>query len=192
MKNHIPYQRVEFLLSKDKAYINTNISGNDDNLEINIDFLYTTYYNYYGICGNFLSNDHNATQIMLSQKDARALTTLNTKSAGGGTGFPLKNNERTKVIFNSKYIIANGVYVERTNQTKGENNNNHILLFTTTTSAMQNLGLRIYSFSISTKGKKLIDFIPVRVNNVGYMYDKVSGKLFGNVGTGEFILGPDL
>jgi hypothetical protein len=35
------------------------------------------------------------------------------------------------------------------------------------------------------------DFIPVRVGNVGYMYDKVSGQLFGNSGTGNFILGPD-
>ena len=35
------------------------------------------------------------------------------------------------------------------------------------------------------------DLIPVRVGNVGYMYDKVSGKLFGNSGTGKFILGPD-
>lgn len=36
------------------------------------------------------------------------------------------------------------------------------------------------------------DAIPVRVGNVGYMYDKVSGKLFGNAGTGDFILGPDI
>jgi hypothetical protein len=36
-----------------------------------------------------------------------------------------------------------------------------------------------------------LDLIPVRVGNVGYMYDKVSGKLFGNAGTGKFILGPD-
>jgi hypothetical protein len=35
------------------------------------------------------------------------------------------------------------------------------------------------------------DFIPVRVGNVGYMYDKVSKQLFGNQGTGAFILGPD-
>ena len=36
------------------------------------------------------------------------------------------------------------------------------------------------------------NFIPVRVGNVGYMYDKVSGQLFGNSGTGDFILGPDV
>ena len=37
----------------------------------------------------------------------------------------------------------------------------------------------------------ILDFIPVRVGQVGYMYDKVSGQLFGNSGTGDFILGPD-
>lgn len=36
------------------------------------------------------------------------------------------------------------------------------------------------------------DFIPVRVGQVGYMYDKVSGQLFGNSGTENFILGPDI
>ena len=35
------------------------------------------------------------------------------------------------------------------------------------------------------------DFIPVRIGTTGYMYDKVSGQLFGNTGTGSFILGPD-
>ena len=38
---------------------------------------------------------------------------------------------------------------------------------------------------------KIRDLIPVRVGNVGYMYDKVSRQLFGNSGTGDFILGPD-
>ena len=35
------------------------------------------------------------------------------------------------------------------------------------------------------------DYIPVRVGTTGYMYDKVSGRLFGNLGTGSFSLGPD-
>lgn len=44
---------------------------------------------------------------------------------------------------------------------------------------------------LSRAGVLLRDFIPVRVGNVGYMYDKVSAQLFGNAGTGDFILGPD-
>jgi hypothetical protein len=43
------------------------------------------------------------------------------------------------------------------------------------------------------RGDELLrDFIPVRKGNIGYMYDRVSGQLFGNQGTGEFVLGPDL
>ena len=36
-----------------------------------------------------------------------------------------------------------------------------------------------------------MNLIPVRKDGVGYMYDTVSGQLFGNIGTGNFILGPD-
>lgn len=39
------------------------------------------------------------------------------------------------------------------------------------------------------------DFQPVRVGSgssaVGYLYDRVSGELFGNAGTGAFTIGPD-
>jgi len=50
---------------------------------------------------------------------------------------------------------------------------------------------RIGSFTAYSNGVKVCDMIPVRVGQVGYMYDKVSGQLFGNVGTGSFILGSD-
>ena len=51
--------------------------------------------------------------------------------------------------------------------------------------------IRISSFKIERNGVVILDFMPVRKNNVGYMYDKVSGQLFGNQGTGQFIIGPD-
>lgn len=35
------------------------------------------------------------------------------------------------------------------------------------------------------------DYVPVRVGNVGYLYDKVSQTLYANEDTGTFILGPD-
>ena len=53
------------------------------------------------------------------------------------------------------------------------------------------LPYRIANFSITRDGSKLIDFIPVRVGTVGYMYDRVSKRLFGNAGTGDFVRGPD-
>lgn len=44
---------------------------------------------------------------------------------------------------------------------------------------------------LSRSGVLLRDYIPVRVGTTGYLYDKVSGQLFGNAGTGSFILGND-
>lgn len=51
--------------------------------------------------------------------------------------------------------------------------------------------LKLYSLQFSRNGTILRDYIPVRVGQIGYLYDKVSGRLFGNQGTGNFTLGPD-
>ena len=56
-------------------------------------------------------------------------------------------------------------------------------------------GLRMYSLAITKSGESVADFQPVRVGSgssaVGYLYDRVSGQLFGNAGTGAFTIGPD-
>lgn len=46
-------------------------------------------------------------------------------------------------------------------------------------------------FKMRRNGVLLRDFIPVRVGTTGYLYDRVSGQLFGNAGTGRFTLGND-
>ena len=51
---------------------------------------------------------------------------------------------------------------------------------------------RIYSLKFWRNGVLVRDFIPVRKGTVGYLYDRVSGKLFGNAGTGDFVLGQDV
>ena len=50
---------------------------------------------------------------------------------------------------------------------------------------------RIYSAKMVSNRVSIFDFVPVRKGNIGYMYDRVSGQLFGNQGTGAFIIGPD-
>jgi hypothetical protein len=56
-------------------------------------------------------------------------------------------------------------------------------------------GLRLFSCSFSVGGTPVRDYIPVRVGSgagaVGYLYDRVSGTLYGNAGTGNFTVGPD-
>lgn len=53
---------------------------------------------------------------------------------------------------------------------------------------------RIYHLKFTENGKDALDLIPVRKGNVGYLYDKVSGRLFGNIGEegSYFKIGPDI
>ena len=51
--------------------------------------------------------------------------------------------------------------------------------------------LKLYGFKMYDGDIVILALIPVRVGTIGYMYDKVSKQLFGNAGTGDFILGPD-
>jgi hypothetical protein len=59
-------------------------------------------------------------------------------------------------------------------------------------SYVRRIKVRIYSCQIYQNGTLVRDYIPVRKGTVGYLYDRVSGKLFGNAGTGDFVLGPDV
>lgn len=56
---------------------------------------------------------------------------------------------------------------------------------------------RIYYCKLQNEDKMAFDLIPVRFTNElgqseGAMYDKVSGGLFRNQGSGEFVMGPDV
>ena len=44
---------------------------------------------------------------------------------------------------------------------------------------------------MTVNGTLVRSYVPVRVGSVGYLFDRVSGQLFGNAGTGAFTLGPD-
>ena len=52
---------------------------------------------------------------------------------------------------------------------------------------------KIYEFTIYYGSELKLHLIPCRDgDNVGYMYDTVSGQMLGNAGTGAFVVGPDI
>lgn len=52
--------------------------------------------------------------------------------------------------------------------------------------------MRFETFQAWSNDVLVLDYYPVRVGDVGYMYDQVTGALLGNSGSGSFILGPDV
>ena len=104
--------------------------------------------------------------------------------------------KRTMMVTHSKNIgpktYVNGSLVKSQNYHKY--NGYIIALFAmgkSGTTVGENTRAKVYSSELRVGNITVRDLIPVRVGNVGYMYDKVSKQLFGNAGTGSFILGPD-
>jgi hypothetical protein len=52
--------------------------------------------------------------------------------------------------------------------------------------------VRFYYFQIYDNGVLVRDFVPVKDNGVGYMYDKVSGNKYANAGSGAFLFGDEV
>lgn len=116
------------------------------------------------------------------------------------------SNSQSYVPFKSNYTI-NTVYsisVDRTsfilNGTSYSVNmysnyvcNRSLYLYATNRgSAQYNAVMKLYHCKIYDGDMLVRDYIPVRVGTTGYLYDKVSGELFGNAGTGSFVLGNDI
>jgi hypothetical protein len=93
--------------------------------------------------------------------------------------------------FSKDGIVIDGNTVATPSYTKFAQQSESIAIFVRVGGSAYING-RLYAFQIWQNGVLVRDFIPVRVGNVGYMYDRVSGQLFGNQGTGEFVLGDDL
>lgn len=53
--------------------------------------------------------------------------------------------------------------------------------------------LNVYSFTVRNYGTVVLDYVPVRVGQVGYFYDRISGKLYGKNtnSTTDLVVGSD-
>lgn len=193
--NSEPYDsKVEYLASDSTAYINTGVAGGNKSLEITIDFMFTKWVNYGGIYGNYVGDTYNAVRLILNNSSNVIVACLDTQcsNAGNTTGSCAINTRHTVVSsYNSLQIDSNTAI--STKKGNGNNNTNNICLFnrSLTNAITRDIGLRIYSLQIRDDGVLIRDFIPVRVGEVGYMYDQVNRLLYENVGSGNFSIGAD-
>lgn len=190
----IPYQKVEYLQGDGESYINTKIPINDDYFEISVEFAYDTFVAWGSVYSNYLTGSRNLTRIMTGKAfDANWYSDYNTAEKGAATVIgSILPNQKTYIINNRDYTIQDGIKYQKKYFNQNYDNNNPILLFATNSIYITKMDIKLYSFKIRHKDTLLRDMIPIREGNIGYMYDKASGQLFGNLGSGKFILGPDL
>ena len=110
-------------------------------------------------------------------------------SAGSGSDpqYNITFGNTYEIVTNGRSISVNGV--TKTGRTQSSTHNTGII------SIFENrFKGRCYYFKVLDNGNLILDCIPVRIGNVGYMYDKVSNQLFGNnpAASGTLILGADV
>lgn len=179
MADSLPYDaEIEYLRATGTQYIDTGIYGNADT-KMEASF-----------------NCSQSSNLMGSRTDSVTCITFYVATLAAYQRFGNKYATRN-ISLNADHILSiNKTSCSLDGSTVGVNYSG---TFTTPTTIFvmgiggQSSGFigEIYSAKIWNNDELVRDFIPVRVGTTGYMYDKVSKQLFGNAGTGSFILGND-
>ena len=192
----IPYQEVEWLQSDGYAYIITNI-GNDvfnvvgNKIEWRGHFGYNTSYpSRRFVCASSSPARNFYFEINGQNKPAIGVSAIIDQILAMGT---LYEGRLTILVGTSAQaeVLVNDTYVTASATTYITPISNVPFFLFRLTSSFAGEGQIIGTNKIYVNDVLLRDFVPVRVGTTGYMYDKVSGQLFGNAGTGDFILGND-
>lgn len=124
----------------------------------------------------------------------------------GSTGYVEEKYQTNSSVFvgdNNKHVFVRALGVKKVDgitinkNTQADDGwfsfpNNPLTFFAPMSTANPSGGIKLHSAQVKNGNVLVSDLIPVRIGQVGYMYDKVSGQLFGNSGTGNFILGDDV
>lgn len=183
MGGKLPYDaEIEYLESSGTQWIDTGVVL-DATMTVRVLYDYIQKGFVFGV----RSSTNSGYSGVTNESDGTYRIRYGNKNIYAQLTIPLGTND---VVISPIGVILNGATVSST--TYGNDFfSGHCFLFTINNNGQPykgNYGVnRIRRFSIDN----IIDFIPVRVGTTGYMYDKVSNQLFGNAGTGDFILGAD-
>lgn len=190
--NKLPYDaEIEYLESGDGYCIistDTILTGYDNTIYAK--FLIKGYTSeastYANVWGCYAGEAYNTYRVIRGGSNSSIGVYNGRRASNGYTGQALALNTVCNLTLNPNNYNINGTTKNYANSNKGTEN-------TAFFKPIQNWAkLRVYYFKVKKENTVILDLIPVRVGQVGYIYDKISGQLFGNSGTGNLILGNDI
>ena len=192
---HLPYDaEIEYLESTGTQWIDTSVNGYID-FDYDIKFLIPTpvspnYYNSFFGAWNSIGNEPR--QYCFTNTSSQSFYCGN----GKGNQTHIGACPQNEIAHFRKY--GNTLQLNKIKKTVAYSEpyelDRTLFLFAANRGTIINRafsGTRIYSFELSLGGETILDLIPVRKGNIGYMYDRVSGQFLGNAGTGDFVIGHD-
>ena len=198
----VPYDSlVSYLQGDGTAYIDTGIKASSNiNFRVVVEVLSTFPSTGQAVLGSRVANNNAALTLQYyknsSAKYWRFAFGNNqiTADHAGTTGtYNVSNLDRANVIITTG---AKTLAAQATNSTFSNDLNMYLFTMNTGGSVAGlegNAYLRIKACMIFDSYNLVRDYVPARKNGVGYLYDKVSGQLFGNANsTGAFTYGSDV
>lgn len=185
----LPYDaEIEYLYGNGSPYINTGIYTNINSSFELVVALATLSTSAASICGSRISNVNSS---CIAGIDRTGIFVDFGSYQTNRLTYSTPVAEVIYTIHNSKDERSVGSDVQTITFSGSFSDTLEFYLFKINGTSWSALRIRIYSFKMWDGSTLVRDMIPVRVGQVGYMYDKVSKQLFGNAGTGDFVLGPD-
>ena len=203
----LPYDaEVEYLESTGTQWIDTGYyASNRTDIELSFQpgtFNYTAGWRcLFGARMNNIgasSNRINTPMIWMSRDRQLALNDYQNYDSGGTSAYAPANAQSVFEIRGRKLYLNGTQYVASGQTSTYQSTVTTGLLrcrfadgWEAATEASRQLPGKIYYMKFYEDGVLAEHLVPVRVGQVGYLFDRVSGELFGNAGTGAFVVGPD-
>ncbi len=191
-RKRLPYDaKVEYIESTGTQYLETGVYATE-NTRVNATLMTISTGNRNWFGGSIAGSAERSNGFVFNSYSSSRVEYL----FGGGRGWstvPVTNavGRVFTLDFSKGGVVIDGTTVATPSYTSFAQNTGQICICVRYRNSGYISG-RIYAFRIYEGATLVRDFIPVRVGQVGYLYDRVSGALFGNAGTGDFVLGPDV
>ena len=180
--------QIEFLQSSGTQYINTGIVLNDANYIIDAVFSISTSTNR-TYAALFTNRENNKDTYGFAINGTNTfINPCNNPNNGISVRYSYETIYSLK-LQRGKVVLNGNTYTNTTYKNSYTQNSLWIFRQRFNNTCLSG---KLYSLSITHNESIIADFIPVRDGQEGCLYDRVSGTLFKNAGTGSFTLGPDI
>ena len=198
---------VEYLGSNGQAYIDIPISiGYGAGIAISTELIpvYTSSYTYTSIFAVTMSSSIQGSTpaasgviVRYNSYSNNIITYSSTIGAATTNGnFMMQVGKHEKLILSTSIVISSYTYKSISRPLVGEGTTTNLRLFAgyDSSGVPQGYPIKICNFNvnITVADQYYAILTPVKLNNVGYMYNSITGELYGNIGSSSFTFGPEV
>ena len=195
MGKRLPYDaEVEWIGVRQNAWVvlDNGFVPNDNNVTMDADLTFVGYptSSDWAMWFSARSSANDGSYRMIRSKNSTWISFNYNTSDSYTSTFTLSpsTNKRYNIHMEYGKAIVNGNIYNISTNTVGKNTASFIIGDNGVT---RGTNLNVHSFIVTHNDEVVIDAIPVRKGQVGYLYDRVTQTLFGTAGDNALDVGPD-